>query len=947
MEQNIIAIGYDPKFQPEIEAVTKSLLEQYNLLKKIDETKISPGSGGGFTELKAQVDALAKSNKALMESNVKMAQSLADLNNKQAESVSSAKQVVTSNQQVTLSYNDAIKKLNDAKSALASNSALQKQLTKDVQAGKISADEYRLKLTQLTNTQLKYKETVTQLNKELKDQARVAVGLLSPYDLLSKKYNEAAKNALNLAAAHGAESAQAKAAALTANKLHVELLTIDQTVGKSQRNVGNYAGGIQKAFGGLRTLANILPGVGISGLFLLGYEAVEKLIKSMSTLGSRLSDTIRQSRLLSDINKEMAKNAGSEIASLETLYKVATNANIPIKERKKAVDELQNLYPDYFKNIKDEIILQGKAGEAYAATRLQILEMAKTKAIESKLSEIATKELEKLQQKEEALNKQRKNQDAQRKADLLKTDPEGRGLAQFNAISEGSRIKKEISDVNSDLLELGKDREFLLNQITNAGVKTEKATKEKSAKDLKDLADKTAEEILRINYELARRLQQRNVDDAKAAYEADGISYQNRLIALSKYFDEKVKLSDLDRDYEIEAENLKYKEIQDNLKAQKPSDVKGGQAAINAQLQREATAHFLRMVNIESKYYDERRKLGIEYLADIKRQEEKREADSKKAFDEDIKRQEKVVKSWFDQQKILDDAKKRKSKEDIDREKEKNKIILDGIRDFTNSAIDLIDTLVDAGYTRQQNAIQRLIEANNEYQAVETERIANSTLSEQEKAAKIITLNASVAAKNKQLAQEQKEMDIKKAEFDKKVGIAKIILNTAIGVASALIGDPYTAALRAGIVLALGAVALAAAIATPIPTYAEGTENHPGGYAITGEGKHAEMILEPGKKPYIVDQATLSNLPAGTKVKPLTGDYINEAMYGSMMTSTAERMALADAIENKRMQTDWAIARYLAGELKQQPQRKQPIQVVNKIDMGFASYINNQIFGRS
>src|SRR4029077_14237459 len=101
---------------------------------------------------------------------------------------------------------------------------------------------------------------------------------------------------------------------------------------------------------------------------------------------------------------------------------------------------------------------------------------------------------------------------------------------------------------------------------------------------------------------------------------------------------------------------------------------------------------------------------------------------------------------------------------------------------------------------------------------------------------------------NEALQRKQRDEKIKEAKFDKAVAIEKTILNTALAVTNALTeGDPYTAAIRAAIVGAIGAAEIAAAIATPVPTYAKGTGNHPGCPMIVGE-KGSELIIEPDGK---------------------------------------------------------------------------------------------------
>ena len=83
--------------------------------------------------------------------------------------------------------------------------------------------------------------------------------------------------------------------------------------------------------------------------------------------------------------KKGNENAASEIGILDKLYTTATSVNVPIKDRKKAVDDLQALYPAYFKNIKDEIILNGTSKTAYEQLRDAIFNKSRAIAIDGEI----------------------------------------------------------------------------------------------------------------------------------------------------------------------------------------------------------------------------------------------------------------------------------------------------------------------------------------------------------------------------------------------------------------------------------------------------------------------------------------------------------------------------------------------------------------------------------
>ena len=95
----------------------------------------------------------------------------------------------------------------------------------------------------------------------------------------------------------------------------------------------------------------------------------------------------------------------------------------------------------------------------------------------------------------------------------------------------------------------------------------------------------------------------------------------------------------------------------------------------------------------------------------------------------------------------------------------------------------------------------------------------------------------------------------------------------------------------AAVVGTLGAIQLAAALSAPIPKYALGTEDHPGGKALVGEGKKhgkfvPEWVTEPGKKPYLISKPTVLDLPKHTKVTPTNSleDY-QDLMRASILSS--------------------------------------------------------------
>lgn len=275
------------------------------------------------------------------------------------------------------------------------------------------------------------------------------------------------------------------------------------------------------------------------------------------------------------------------------------------------------------------------------------------------------------------------------------------------------------------------------------------------------------------------------------------------------------------------------------------------------------------------------------------------------------------------------------------------------ISDFNNIAavartvFDAIASFAEASYERQKNAIDELQARSDEYYAREIENVNKSSLTEQDRAARLIQLKAEQDAKNAQYAAKQRQRDVEKAKFDKAAAIAAVILNTAVAVSNALKALPFSLP-DVIFAAAQGAIQLAAAIATPIPSYADGTDDHPGGVARYGEDG-AEAVILPGGKAFIADKETVGFLPKRTKVIPLTSDNINDAMYGSMMHNTAERAALVEAVSNWGGREAWRIAKWQSEETKKAIEDNKTsvnnrINIIN--DFGWIEYVNKNIFGK-
>jgi len=171
--------------------------------------------------------------------------------------------------------------------------------------------------------------------------------------------------------------------------------------GKKSTNA--FAAGVGKAYGGVRLLANILPGLGISGVFLLAYEAIKYAVEALGLFNKKVSEAAKSADTL---------NKAFETSSYSEAVKDVENLRIQIGLAKDGFinkTEVVKIYNDTIGKATGEINTLAeaedfitKAADAYikmtlykAAANLALEDAAK-KALEAeqnrakKLSEFNT-----------------------------------------------------------------------------------------------------------------------------------------------------------------------------------------------------------------------------------------------------------------------------------------------------------------------------------------------------------------------------------------------------------------------------------------------------------------------------------------------------------------------------------------------------------------------------
>lgn len=133
--------------------------------------------------------------------------------------------------------------------------------------------------------------------------------------------------------------------------------------------------------------------VGITLLAQYGDDIIN-WVKGLFTAKEAIDTTAEAQKMVNDAMMQGAKDAQREKVQLDLLYKAATDVTKPMEERRKAVDELQRIYPDYLGNMEDEDILAGKAADAYTKLSEELIRAARAKAAMNKITENQEKLLE-------------------------------------------------------------------------------------------------------------------------------------------------------------------------------------------------------------------------------------------------------------------------------------------------------------------------------------------------------------------------------------------------------------------------------------------------------------------------------------------------------------------------------------------------------------------------
>jgi hypothetical protein len=199
--------------------------------------------------------------------------------------------------------------------------------------------------------------------------------------------------------------------------------------------------------------------------------------------------------------------------------------------------------------------------------------------------------------------------------------------------------------------------------------------------------------------------------------------------------------------------------------------------------------------------------------------------------------------------------------------------------DIINAATNLTNTLSQIQYDREISKIDERDKKLQDSYDLEKATIDAKFISQVQKDKELGQLEARREAERKAAERDRVAAARRNAQRQKQLDVANIITTTSLAVMGALSRvkqDGPTAYAQAIAVGITGAAQLARALAAPLPQYKDGTDNHPGGFALVGEAGTERVNLPDGTS-FLTKGPTVMDLPKRTEV--ISNDVLMKDLY--------------------------------------------------------------------
>ena len=630
----------------------------------------------------------------------------------------------------------------------------------------------------------------------------------------------------------------------------------------------------------------------------------------------------RQQELLRDVVADAAKSVAAEVAKLDLLKDKLNNVNTPLKERTRLVKEYNETASEQNRIAKNEINNLDLINSKITKQIGLIEQRALATAFEKKITEAQEKIID--AQLDRQINAGKVQKEIIDAANGVKRANEKATIA-FNSTKEASEnfatsqsaqsqqrlidANKEKSAADKRVLEAKKGLEDL-KELAN-GLKIDfflpgKGEAEKKAKTSADNSIQSLKDRVSTEFEIEKIALQRRLTIQKDAIDNDEIYYLERLNILDQFVKDSDNLNQKEVDNAVKNVKAKRDSEIDRLEEEKAGKTLKQKARINDNIkiinqnaQEEINLIVAQGEDKTTQIISDAAKTRVDIVA-------KHLDDQKKEYEDFKKAQQDVVDQTND--RFEKGLKKREAQEkeaaekllEVERQLQAAKVQL------AEDAADLLFTLAGNTFENQKNKLQEEADGIDTAKARKIEAINAEAIAEEEKANKIAIIEAIAVSKHEAIVRKQKDIDVKKAQFDKLQQIFQIGIETAKTVASIqfaaaklqaeAVGNPLLAALiplvlrQIPTTIAGGALAIAAILGKAIPKYKHGRGKGKEELAWTGDGGISEIIQRAdGRLEVTPAKDTLTYLGKDDIVHPSIDSFLRKTTSGLSRSEAKEK----------------------------------------------------------
>lgn len=666
--------------------------------------------------------------------------------------------------------------------------------------------------------------------------------------------------------------------------------------------------------------------VGITLLTTYGKEIgefISGLFKGKKAIDAISLSTEQYQNAIDNANK----SAADELSTLKLLYNAATDSQRPMNERISAVKELQRLYPNYLGNMSQEEIMAGQASIQYQNLATHILEVAKAKAVQDKISENQAKILElEIEEAEQLAQIEATQANIERQRTAINSGGTSDIIVAYQ--KQLSLTEKRLKREQESLVVIQQSKQALEDtsaQLANKISVSDLIVEQPEPLGANSVSTRLSEKR-RAELELLEAQAQQEAAIQEQIYKDEERAYADRLDAFDKFkeaqqqvlevqytagreeLDARLSAGDIDKDtYDAVLSSLDFanSEAFRELTAEQQAAGKELMEAIAEGMMAETTRAVEQSVQaLDSKMQDELLALSARYAAgEINAEEYEKERAAitdryaverfnteiglldqllnKEGLTAEAREETEKAKAdaVLEYEKYINDQRIRENErvgDEEEKEAEKREQIAkkeaELKKQLLQEVFNLASALSDAQLEKELARLDKLSEENEQWKEDEIARIERlaeqGVISEEHADADIQAIEDQAALREEEIEKKRIEAERRNAIFEKAQAVAQAAINTALAITAALT-SPLTSAVMIPLIAATGAAQIATILATPLPEYAKGTQDHPGGLAMVGDGGRAEMVVFPDGSVWRTPATdTLVNLPEHTQVLP-------------------------------------------------------------------------------